>query len=78
MKISILTNAYPPKKNITEKEFLKFKSDWLIKNSDLELMKDLFNLNQIFNVHPELTKYLVDQYLIEYNIDRSCEIFSKN
>ena len=78
MKISILTNAYPPKKNITEKEFLKFKSDWLIKNSDLELIEDYLIKNQIFNVHPELTKYLVDQYLIEYNIDRSCEIFSKN
>ena len=32
MKISLLTNAYYPNKNITEKEFLKFKSDWLIKN----------------------------------------------
>ena len=32
---TILTNAYYPKKNISEKEFLKLKSDWMIKNSDL-------------------------------------------
>ena len=35
MNISILTNAYSPQKNIKEEEFNKFKSDWLIKNSDL-------------------------------------------
>ena len=41
MNISMLTNAYYPKQNISEKEFLKFKSDWLIKNSDLDLIKTL-------------------------------------
>ena len=30
MHISLLTNAHYPDQNITEKEFLKFKSDWLI------------------------------------------------
>ena len=40
MNISILTNAYYPQKNITEEEFLKFKSDWLIKNSDLDLIEE--------------------------------------
>ena len=34
MNIAILTNAYYPQKNITEKEFLNIKSDWLIKNKD--------------------------------------------
>ena len=43
IKISLLTNSYPPKKNILEKEFLKFKSDWLIKNSNLDLIEELFN-----------------------------------
>ena len=33
MKISLLTNAYLPNKNISEKDFFKFRSDWLIKNS---------------------------------------------
>ena len=34
MNIAILTNAYYPQKNITEKEFLNIKSNWLIKNKD--------------------------------------------
>ena len=28
------------KKNISKKEFLKFKSDWLIKNLDLDLIEE--------------------------------------
>ena len=78
MKISILTNAHPPKKNISEKEFLKFKSDWLIKNSDLDLIEDYIVSNQIFDLHPRLTKYLVDQYLSKGEIEKACDIFQKN
>tara|TARA_Y100000389_G_C17439918_1_gene507915 strand:- start:199 stop:1971 length:1773 start_codon:yes stop_codon:yes gene_type:complete len=78
VNISLLTNAYFPKKNISEQEFLKFKSDWLIKNSDLILIEEYLIKNQIINLHPKLTKYLVDQYLSNSNIEKSCEIFSKN
>ena len=49
VKISMLTNSYPPKKNILEKEFFKFKSDWLIKKSDLELIEEYIVKNQIFD-----------------------------
>ena len=78
MKILLLTNSYIPKKNITKGEFLKFKSDWLIKNSDLDLIEDYIIKNQIFDIQPELTRYLVDNYLSESNIKKACEIFSKN
>ena len=78
MKISLLTNAHVPQKNISEKEFLKFKSDWLIKNSDLDLIEEYIVKNKIFNLQPELTKYLVDQYLSEANIKKACEVFSRN
>ena len=78
MKISLLTNAHFPKKNITEKEFMKFKSDWLIRNSDLELIEEYLLKNKLFDIQPELTKYLVDNYLSESNLEKACEIFSKN
>lgn len=78
MEISLLTNAYYPNINISEKEFLKFKSDWLIKNSDFDLIEEYLIKNQIFNLHPELVRYLVDEYLSDSNIDKACEIFSKN
>ena len=78
MNISLLTNAYNPKLNITEKEFLDYKSDWLIKNSDLVLIEEYLIKNQIINLHPNLTRYLVDQYLSDSNIEKACEIFLKN
>ncbi len=78
MHISLLTNAYSPTQNITEKEFMSFKSDWLIKDSNLELIEEYLIKNQIINLHPNLTRYLVDSYLSESNVKKSCEIFSKN
>ncbi len=78
MKISLLTNAYSPKQNISENDFLKYKSDWLIKNSDLDLIEQYLIKNQILDLQPKLSKFLVDQYLSNANIDKACEIFSKN
>ena len=49
LNISLLTNAYMPKKNISELEFLRFKSDWLIKNGDLELIEEYIIKNEIFD-----------------------------
>jgi len=74
INISLLTNAYHPQKNISEKEFLKFKSDWLIKNSNLELIEEYLINNQAINLHPELSKFVVDQHLSNTNIDKACEI----
>ena len=78
LNISLLTNAYKPNKNMTEKEFLKIKSDWLIKNSDLKLIEEYLIKNQIFNLHPELSKFLLDEYLSNFDLKKSCEILSKN
>ncbi len=78
MHISLLTNAHYPNQNITEQEFIKYKSDWLIKNENLDIIEEYLIKNQIINLHPELTRYLVDSFLSESNIKKSCEIFSKN
>ena len=78
MNISILTNANYPKNGITEKEFLKFKSDWLIKNSNLDLIEAYLSKNQILNENPKLTKFLIDQHLSNAKVEKACNIFSKN
>ena len=78
IKITLFTNSYYPKNNITEKEFLKFKSDWLIKNSDLDLIEEYLIKNQIINIHPNLTRYLVDYYLSNADLDKACNFFEKN
>ena len=77
LNIALLTNTYYPNKNITEEEFLKFKSSWMIKESNLELIEKFLIKNQATNLHPELMKYVVDQYLSQSDVKKSCEIFSK-
>ena len=78
MNISMLSNAYMPQKNISEKDFLKFKSDWLIKNSDLDLIANYLIKNQIFDIHPGLTKFLINQHLSNADEDKACNILFKN
>ena len=78
MNISMLTNAFSPNKNISKKEFLKFKADWLIKNSDLELIEEYLIKNQVLDNQSDLAKHLVDMYLSKSDIKKACEIFSKN
>ena len=78
MNIALLTNSYYPKNNFSEDEFLKIKSDWLIKNKNRDLIEEYLLKNQILDLHPELSRYLVDQYLSESNIEKACNLFLKN
>jgi len=77
LNILFLTNAHYPEINISKDQFLKLKSDWLIKNPNLQLIEKYLLKNQIINEHPELTKLLVDDYLSKSEIKKACEIFSK-
>ena len=78
MNISILINAHYPNKNMTEKEFLRLKSDWLIKNSNFDLIEDYLNKNEILNDNPKLSRHFIDHYLSEFNLEKACDIFSEN
>ncbi|MBD1140033.1 hypothetical protein IDH15_02030 [Pelagibacterales bacterium SAG-MED38] len=78
MNIVLLTNAHYPNKNISEKDFLKIKSDWLIKHNNLELIEEYLIKNDILNLHPKLGKHLVDKYLSETELDKACKIFLNN
>ena len=77
LDILLLTNAYYPESNITKEQFLKIKSNWLIKNSNFELIESYLLKNQIINENSELTRHLVDDYLSRSEVKKSCEIFSK-
>jgi len=77
LDILFLTNAHYPKINISKNQFLELKSNWLIKNSNLQLIEDYLIKNQIVNDHPKLTRLLVDDYLSGSQIKKACEIFSK-
>ena len=77
LDILLLTNAHYPVINISKDQFLELKSNWLIKNSNLQLIEKYLLKNQIINEHPKLTKLLVDDYLSRSKIKKACEIFSK-
>ena len=77
LDILLLTNAHYPEINISKDQFLELKSNWLIKNSNLQLIENYLIKNQIINEHPKLTKLLVDDYLSKSEIKKACEIFSK-
>jgi len=76
LDILLLTNAHYPEINISKDQFLELKSNWLIKNSNLQLIENYLLKNQIINEHPKLTKLLVDDYLSKSEIKKVCEIFS--
>jgi len=77
LDILLLTNAHYPEINISKEQFLELKSDWLIKNSNFEIIENYLIKNQIINEHPKLTKLLVDDYLSKSDVKKACEIFSK-
>ena len=76
LNISLLTNSYFPKKNISEKEFLDIKKKWLIKNNNLELLEEYLvkNFEQLENL--ELLKYVLEEYLSRFEIKKSCEFIN--
>ena len=77
LNILILTNSYFPQKNISYNEFTKIKTDWLIKNNDLELIENYLEKNQNLSNNFTLVKFLIDSHLSNSELKKSCGIFSK-
>ena len=61
MNIALLTNSYYPEININAEEFLKIKSDWLIKNKNRDLIEHQFLRTTFSSKSQQLTKTLARQ-----------------
>tara|TARA_B100000401_G_scaffold33610_1_gene20133 strand:+ start:2684 stop:4438 length:1755 start_codon:yes stop_codon:yes gene_type:complete len=72
----ILTNAFPPKTNISIDEFVDLKIKWLIKNDDLNLIKEFIIKNDQQTFNTEIIKHYLDKNLSLGKIDNACELFS--
>ena len=70
---TILTFSYSPQKNLNDKEFLKLKIDWLLKNNKIEIIENFLNKNLEFDGKSKLIKYLVDHYISSANISEGCQ-----
>ena len=77
LNILLLTNSYSPNQNISYEQFQELKSDWLIKNNDLELIENYLLQNNNINENIQLTKFLMNQYLSKSNIEKLCSIVLK-
>tara|TARA_B100000287_G_scaffold408518_1_gene434965 strand:+ start:176 stop:1933 length:1758 start_codon:yes stop_codon:yes gene_type:complete len=77
LEIVLLTNTYFPKINITEEEFINYKTNFLIKNSDKNLIKLYLikNSNNIYNSN--LIKFYINSYLQNADLENACNIFNE-
>ncbi len=75
LDIVLLTNSYFPTNSITEEEFIKYKSNYLIKNKDKNIIKKYLikNKNNIYNI--ELIKFYLNDYLESSDLENACNIF---
>ena len=77
LNLTLLTNSYFPERNMNKEQFLKMKSDWLIKNQDFKLMEAYLEKNNNLENGSPLVKYYIDYYLSRADLGRACEIFNK-
>ena len=75
LNLALLTNSYFPEKNINNEQFLKIKSDWLVKQQNLNLIETYLEKNKNLENRSNLIKYYVDYYLSRSEIGKACEIF---
>ncbi len=70
---TIFTYSYPARENLSEDEFLKLKTDWLIKKNKLNIIEEFLNTNLEFSEKSKLIKHLVDHYISKADISEGCE-----
>jgi len=75
LNLALLTNSYFPQKNINNEQFLKIKSDWLVKQQNLNLIETYLEKNKNLDNRSNLIKYYVDYYLSRSDLGKACEIF---
>ena len=76
LDITLLTNSYLPKNNISAKEFLDLKFEYSIKKKDFDLIKRFLIKNPSLKNSDKLVRFYAEYYLSNSKIDKSCEIFN--
>ncbi len=69
----LFTNAYPPQVNLSSEEFLKIKTNWLIKKNRVEDLELFLQTNPEVGQDPEVIKFLINEYISSANIKSACE-----
>ncbi|MDC0167767.1 hypothetical protein OAI69_00050 [bacterium] len=75
LEIALLTNSYYPLNNISSEKFIDFKFQYLIQKKDFRLIKKFLIKNSEIENKDKLVRFYVDFYLVNSQIEKSCEIF---
>ena len=75
LEFILFSFSYPPL-GMSEKEFVKLKTDWLIKNNRIDLIESFLKQNEQFESKSEVIQYLVDSNISSGNIKEGCEKIS--
>jgi len=70
---TLFTISNLPGRNISEKEFINYKVDWLIKNKKDNLISIFLNKNKNFPSKNKILKYLIDKNIAKANLSEACE-----
>ena len=69
----LFTNAYSPKKNLNDEEFLKIKIDWLIKKKRIKDLETLLKNNPEAGHNSKAVKFLINEHLSSADIKSACD-----
>ena len=75
LEFILFSFSYPPL-DMSEKEFVKLKTDWLIQNNRINLIESFLKQNEQFESKSEVIQYLVDSNISSGNIKEGCEKIS--
>ena len=75
LDVALLTNSYLPSNNITSKEFLEFKFQYLINKKDFNLIKNFIIKNPSIKDSDKIIRFYIDHYLSNSQLEKSCQIF---
>ena len=70
---TLFTISDLPQKNMTDKEFINYKLDWLIDNQKENLISTFLNKNKEFPNKKKIIKYLVDKNIAKADTKEACK-----
>ena len=70
---TLFTVSKLPGRNMSEKEFVNYKINWLINNKKDDLISIFLNKNKNFPNKSKILKYLVDQNIAKANLKEACK-----
>jgi hypothetical protein len=71
----LLSFSYPPQ-DMSEKDFVNLKINWLIKNKRSDLIESFLKQNEDFNNKSRAVQYIVDENIQKANIKEACKKIS--